>query len=207
MASGAPGTSSDRRSHQSQSLAGHETSHNVNLRLLTGDIKVTGTSFRPDATSGEADMNQPVKLNMKASAKVVQLQVDRSATNIPAATFELIGRAAAVLHLEELLSAYRVVTLTGPGGIGKTTLALEVARTLAPNFRDGRFLIELASVSNPALVASTVAGAIGIKPDGQEISADFVARTIGKREFLLVLDNCEHVVEAAAELTEALMNH
>jgi predicted ATPase len=152
-------------------------------------------------------MNQAAKLNMKSSVKVVQLPVDRGATNIPAATIDLIGRAAAVLHLEELLSAYRVVTLTGPGGIGKTTLALEVARTLAPNFHNGRYLIELASISNPALVPSMVAGVIGIKPEGQDISAEIVARAIGRRELLLVLDNCEHVVGAAAELTEALMNH
>ena len=157
-------------------------------------------------------MNQRVQLNMKTSAQkttaqVVQLPVEVGATNVPAATFDLIGRASAVLHLKELLSAYRVVTLTGPGGIGKTSLALEIARELSANFKDGRFFVELASVSDPPLVASMVAAVIGMKPEGQETSAESVARMIGTRELLLVLDNCEHVVEAAAELTEALMNH
>jgi len=113
----------------------------------------------------------------------------------------LIGRAAAGRHVRDLASAYRVVTLTGPGGIGKTALAVETARGLVADFDDGAWFVELASLSNPDLVPSTVAGALGLKLSS-EISAESVARAVGARQFLLVLDNCEHVIDAAADLAE-----
>ena len=127
-------------------------------------------------------------------------------TNIPAGTFDLIGRATAIAHLWELLSAYRVVSLVGPGGIGKTALALQAARSPPPGLVADRFLIELASLSNPELVPSAVAGVLGIKLEGEEISAEAIARAIGVRELLLVFDNCEHVIGAVARLTETIVS-
>jgi predicted ATPase/DNA-binding winged helix-turn-helix (wHTH) protein len=126
-------------------------------------------------------------------------------TNIPATTFDLIGRAAALAHLWELLSAYRVVSLVGPGGIGKTALALETARSPPAGLKADRLLIELASLSKPELVPSAVAGVLGIKLEGEEISAGSIARVIGARPLLLVLDNCEHVVDAVANLAETIV--
>jgi predicted ATPase len=95
------------------------------------------------------------------------------------------------------LSAYRVVTLTGPGGIGKTRLALEVARGLFPSFQGDVRLVELVSLSDPGLVPTAVIGVLGLKFGGGEISAKSVARAIGAQRLLLVLDNCEHVIGAA----------
>lgn len=126
-------------------------------------------------------------------------------TNLPAAGFDLIGRASTVQHVQNLLSAYRVVTLTGPGGIGKTKLALEVARSLFPTFQGDVWLVELVSLSDPGLVPSAVAGVLGLQSGGGEISPDSVARAIGGKRPLLVLDNCEHVVDAAAELVETVV--
>ncbi len=127
------------------------------------------------------------------------------ATNFPSASFDLIGRTAAVQHLLDFLSAYRVVTLTGPGGIGKSALALEVARTLFPAFGGDAWLVELASLSDPDLVPSAVTGVLGLKLGGDEISAESVARAIGGERLLLVLDNCEHVIDAAAQLVETMV--
>src|SRR6266403_2062560 len=107
-------------------------------------------------------------------------------TNLPAAVSELVGRTNAVQHLRGLLSAYRVVTLTGAGGIGKTRLAFEVARGLFPSFQGDVRLVELVSLSDPGLVPS-------------------VARAIGAQRHLLVLDNCEHVIDAAARLAETIV--
>jgi predicted ATPase/DNA-binding winged helix-turn-helix (wHTH) protein len=126
-------------------------------------------------------------------------------TNLPAAASELVGRAGAVQHLRGLLSAYRVVTLTGPGGIGKTKLALEVARSLFPAFHGDRWLVDLVSLSDPGLVPSAVAGVLGLKLAGDQISAESVARALGARRLLLVLDNCEHLIDAAARLAETVV--
>jgi predicted ATPase/DNA-binding winged helix-turn-helix (wHTH) protein len=121
--------------------------------------------------------------------------------NFPLIAGRLIGRVTAARHVRDLVSAYRVVTLTGPGGIGKTSLAIEAAQDLVSNFDGGGWFVELASLSSPALVPSTVASALGLEPVG-EISAESVARAVGAKHLLLVLDNCEHVIDAAANLVE-----
>ena len=82
--------------------------------------------------------------------------------------------------MRDLVSAYRVVTLTGPGGIGKTSLAIEAARDLLADFDDGGWFVELASLSDPGLVPSAVASTLGLKLSG-EISAESVARAVGAK--------------------------
>jgi DNA-binding winged helix-turn-helix (wHTH) protein len=125
------------------------------------------------------------------------------ANNFPPTITRLIGRAAAAQYVRDLVSAYRVVTLTGPGGIGKTSLAIKAVRYLLPDFEDGGWIVELASLSDPSLVPSTVASTLGLKLGG-EISVESVARTIGGKNLLLVLDNCEHVIDAVANQAETL---
>ncbi len=127
-------------------------------------------------------------------------------TNLPVAGFELIGRNGAVRQLQELLYACRAITLTGPGGIGKTALALEVARSIAPAFHGDVRLVDMVSLSGPALVPSMVAGILGLKLGSDEICPESVARAIGGKRLLLVLDNCEHVIDAAARMAETVMH-
>jgi non-specific serine/threonine protein kinase len=126
-------------------------------------------------------------------------------TNVPAAWSELVGRTAAVQQLHDFLSAYRMITLTGPGGIGKTVLALELARSLLPAFHGDCWLVDVVSLSDPSLVPSMVAAVLGLELGGDEISPASVARAIGARKLFLVLDNCEHVVDAAAKLAETIV--
>ena len=126
-------------------------------------------------------------------------------TNVPVAASALVGRETAVQQLCDLLSAYRAVTLTGPGGIGKTVLASEVARRLFPNVKSDVFFVELVSLSDPDLVPSAVASVLSPQMGGDEISPASVARAIGSKKMLLVLDNCEHVIGAAANLAETLL--
>jgi DNA-binding winged helix-turn-helix (wHTH) protein len=129
---------------------------------------------------------------------------ERRASNLPAMISPLIGRSADVRQLQELVSAYRIICLTGPGGIGKTTLALEVARRVLDQFDDGVWLVELASVVNPDVVHSAVAGALRLRLQATTISSETVARAIAGRKLLLVIDNCEHLIGAVAALAEIL---
>ena len=132
---------------------------------------------------------------------------DSPVTNFPATVTRLIGRTAAVAQLRDLVSAYRVVTLAGPGGIGKTSLALKVARGVVGEFADGGWLAELASLSDPALVSTAVAGALSVPAGPTNVTPETIARAIGNKKLLLVLDNCEHVIEAVATLAETLLVH
>jgi predicted ATPase/class 3 adenylate cyclase/DNA-binding CsgD family transcriptional regulator len=116
-----------------------------------------------------------------------------------------IGRAGAVEEVCGLLDSRRLVTVTGPGGVGKTRLAAEVARRVAGRFADGACLVELAAVQEQALVPAAVAAALGI-PQAQGLSAaESLAAALSRQQVLLVLDNCEHVIAAAADLCELLL--
>ena len=123
----------------------------------------------------------------------------------PAALTSFVGRARAVDQIAGHLGQYRLVTVTGPGGAGKTRLAGEVARRVAGRFADGAWLAELAGVRDPAQVAATVAAALGIRDLPSVAAADALARALASRQLLLVLDNCEHVIGAAAELCGRLL--
>jgi non-specific serine/threonine protein kinase len=127
-------------------------------------------------------------------------------TNIPLAASALIGRETAVQQLCDLMSAYKVVTLAGPGGIGKTVLASEVARRLLPTTDSDVMFVELVSLSDPDLVPSAIAYALDLKLPGNDTSPAAVARAIGGKKVLLVLDNCEHLIDAAAATVETLIH-
>ncbi|HTU05463.1 MAG TPA: LuxR C-terminal-related transcriptional regulator [Trebonia sp.] len=123
----------------------------------------------------------------------------------PAELTAFVGRAGAVAEVADRLTGYRLVTLTGPGGAGKTRLAGQVAEQTAARFADGVWLAELATVTDPAQVAATVAAALGIRDLPAEAAAEALARALSRRQLLLVLDNCEHVIGAAAELCARLL--
>jgi len=123
----------------------------------------------------------------------------------PVALTSFVGRAEVVDEVAGRLGRYRLVTVTGPGGAGKTRLVGEVARRLAGRFADGVWLAELAAVRDPAQVAATVAAALGIRDLPVAAAADALAQALARRQLLLVLDNCEQVIGAAAELCGRLL--
>jgi predicted ATPase len=110
-----------------------------------------------------------------------------------------------VRDLVVLLERYRLVTVTGPGGAGKTRLVGEVARQVAGRYADGVWLVELAPVQDPAQVAAVVAAALGVRDQPGVPAAEAVARVLARQQLLLVLNNCEHVIGAAAELCAGLL--
>jgi len=130
----------------------------------------------------------------------------RAPTNLPAPTSDLIGREVAIEEVIGLMADHRFVTLTGTGGIGKTRLGLEVARHLLPQFADGVWIAELAALSDPQLVPITVATAFGLELISGVVSPERIAAALGSKQIMLVLDNCEHVIDAAAEMVEALLH-
>lgn len=126
--------------------------------------------------------------------------------NLPARSSALIGREQEQADLMQLLARHRLVTVTGPGGIGKTSLALEAARQLAQESDQSILLVELAALADQALVAPTVASALGISLVAARPPLDLLKGELATRRLLLLLDNCEHVVAAAAALVDGIMS-
>src|SRR3954471_3364025 len=124
---------------------------------------------------------------------------------LPAEASSFVGRKRELAELESLLRHTRMLTLSGTGGVGKTRLSLQLARSVAPSYESGAALVELAAVADPRLVPDAIATALDVRPlPAQELVAavvDFLAA----RELLLVLDNCEHVLSACATLTDTLL--
>jgi predicted ATPase/DNA-binding CsgD family transcriptional regulator len=117
-----------------------------------------------------------------------------------------IGRVLAVSEVAGLLDEHRLATVTGPGGAGKTRLAGVVAQRVAGRFADGVWLVELAAVRDPALVPAVVAAVLGVRDRPGVSAAEALARVLSQRQLLLVLDNCEHVIGAAAALCAGLLS-
>ncbi|MCP3802721.1 tetratricopeptide repeat protein [Allokutzneria sp. A3M-2-11 16] len=143
------------------------------------------------------------------------LDVAPPKTNLPAAVGELIGRAEAVRAVRSRLGESRLVTLIGPGGVGKTRLAVEVARVLGDSFTDGAWLLEFAGVDRQAAcppdewVVAAIAATLGIREEptpGPRLDlADRLAEALRHKEILLVADNCEQLVEQIAEVVARVL--
>jgi predicted ATPase len=123
----------------------------------------------------------------------------------PAVLTRFIGRDGPLREVAGLLERYRLVTVTGPGGAGKTRLAGQVARRAAGQFADRAWLVELAPVQDEAQVAGVVAAALGVREQPGVPAGEAVAQVLARQQVLLVLDNCEHVIGAAAALCAGLL--
>ena len=125
--------------------------------------------------------------------------------NLPAAVTSFIGRERELAEVQARIVDARLLTLTGVGGCGKTRLALEVADAVLDRYADGVWLVELASLADPALVAQSVGAVVGVRESaGQSIVSTLAAR-LRERRMLLVLDNCEHLLDGCARTVDAIL--
>jgi predicted ATPase/DNA-binding SARP family transcriptional activator len=133
-------------------------------------------------------------------------RADRDAShNLPARISSFIGRERQLSELPGLLSRARVVTLTGAGGVGKTRLALQLAATMLGGSDDGPWFVDLAPLTDPTLVAAKLAGVLGVRAQPGRSALESLVASCRTRRLLVVLDNCEHVIEEAAAIAEELV--
>jgi predicted ATPase/DNA-binding CsgD family transcriptional regulator len=125
--------------------------------------------------------------------------------NLPLQLSSFVGRGHEIAEVERLLYDHRLLTLTGPGGSGKTRLALEVAAGVVEDFSDGAWVVELAPLTDPDLVPGAVATVLGVRETPGVPLVDSICVHLRSRSLLLVLDNCEHLVEASADLSSSLL--
>jgi len=126
-------------------------------------------------------------------------------TNLPVQLTSFIGREQEMAEVKRLLSATRLLTLTGTGGCGKTRLALQVGAEVLERFQDGVWLVELASLSDPSLVAQAAVSALGLREEPGRPLMQTLTDALQSRSLLLILDNCEHLVLECARLAETLL--
>jgi predicted ATPase/DNA-binding SARP family transcriptional activator len=126
--------------------------------------------------------------------------------HLPRPISNFIGQEAAVRAVAAGLDGARLVTITGPGGVGKTRLAIRVADEVADAYRDGAWFVDLARAVHPRLVSQAVAAALGVREHADRRLPETLQQFLAGRELLLVLDNCEHLLPACAELAEALLS-
>jgi predicted ATPase/DNA-binding winged helix-turn-helix (wHTH) protein len=146
----------------------------------------------------------PVRRGEPSRASPPPTVASTAAHNLPFAATRMIGREEAVAALVSRLSHQRLVTIVGPGGIGKTTIALALAEHMIDNYEHGVWLIDLAPLSDASLVPSAVATVLGLEIRTENPVHDLIAAVRDKRK-LLLLDNCEHLINAVASLATALL--
>jgi predicted ATPase/DNA-binding winged helix-turn-helix (wHTH) protein len=146
----------------------------------------------------------PVRLDGSSGAPLPPATTPAGVHNLPLAVVRILGREEAVADLVARLSRERLVTIVGPGGIGKTTVALTVAERMISSYEHGVWLVDLATLSDPRLVPSAVATVLGLEVRMENPLPGLVAG-LRDRRLLLLLDNCAHVIEAAADLSSAVL--
>ena len=174
------------------------------LRKVVGDDSIMnkqGRGYRFVASVRRSELKAPRGQVEPRAANLPSLWTDRATEG----SERLIGRSEQLKVASDLLACARLVTFTGPGGVGKTRLALEAARDAAARFADGVWLVELAALRDVELVPGAVAAALGVKIDDSATPIDTLARWLAHKSLLIVLDNCEHVLGASAQFAEALL--
>src|SRR6202042_2650588 len=124
---------------------------------------------------------------------------------LPAQTTEFVGRTTELRQIDGLLRDARLITLVGPGGVGKTRIVLRAAEAAAGRYADGICLVELSALSAPELLPHTIARRLGLAEQSLASQRDALLAHLSDRRLLLILDTCEHIIDAVAELVESIL--
>jgi len=146
-------------------------------------------------------------LRESAAAGRAAPATDAPKTNLPLPMHAIVGRERELGEVEHALRRHRLVSVVGAGGVGKTRLAVELGRRVLPRYPDGVWVIDLAPLSDPALIASAAAAVLNLSGGATDLTAEAIARRIARRELLLIFDNCEHLVEPVAKLVRQLVSY
>jgi predicted ATPase/DNA-binding SARP family transcriptional activator len=187
--------------------------HHLMLALYRSDRQADALAAYHRARSALAEELgvEPAPELVELEAAILRQEVpgavppDHAGHNLPAEITSFIGRREELATIARLLGEARLVTLTGVGGVGKTRLGLEAARAALDRFADGAWFVDLARLSAPDLVPAEVASALDVPEDAASTPTDRLVAHLKDREALLVLDNCEHLVEACAALVQRLL--
>src|SRR5829696_358502 len=155
----------------------------------------------PEATQQPSEAER----NTKGPVIAFPRTPERPPHNLPLELSSFVGRRQEIAEVKALVGETRLLTLTGPGGSGKTRLALTVASEVARDFEDGVWLVELAPLSDPELVPQAVASVLGVREAPGSPITGTLSDHLLSRTMLLVLDNCEHLIDASASLAEILL--
>jgi predicted ATPase len=189
----------------------------VKETTATAWIALPDHPYPPDAADREASLASPGGLAARphpapgtlagtvAGGAVTALAPQGRKGNLPAEVTRFVGRRRELSQIGEALKRYRLVTLRGVGGVGKTRLALRVAAGVRRSFADGVWLAELSSLRDAGLLARTVATCLGLPDQAAGDPVDLLADHLAERDLLLVLDTCEHLADACAMLAQALL--
>jgi predicted ATPase/DNA-binding SARP family transcriptional activator/DNA-binding CsgD family transcriptional regulator len=183
---------------QGDALAQYERLSEVLSRQLDAEPVPETRQLREDIAAGRGWPDRPTVSTLEETSGV-------GTHNLPASLTSFVGRERELLEVKRVLAMTRLLTLTGPGGSGKTRLALEAAADLVGAYQDGVWLVDLAPLSEPGLLVQEVAGVLRMPERPGEPLLDTLVDALRSRQMLLVLDNCEHLVDAVARLVEDLL--
>lgn len=161
--------------------------------------------LRAELDTEPAPETTALHLEIKRSA-AEQPASARRLTNVPLPLTSFVGRQREMAEIRGILAHHRLVTLTGAGGSGKTRLGIQVAAQLLDDFEDGVWWIELAALADPALLPQAISKVLGVWEVPNQPLTDTLAKYLRAKKLLLLMDNCEHVIDACARLAEALVS-
>lgn len=175
------------------------------------DFLPSSVSFRDLGERRLKDLNQPVRLYQICAEGLKDEfpplnTLDARPNNLPFQLSRFVGREKEKEDIKELLKTHPLLTLAGAGGTGKTRLALQAAAEIIDEFEDGIWFVELATVSEPEYVIPEIMSVLGLTPDGKNAPADILKNYLREKEILIILDNCEHLINETAGISQQLLS-